>query len=497
MAGLEREPPACFEDLHLDQVLDGMLAGRQEYDLAPYFYSPLHDVESVGYRHEALRDLAQPEVLAAVEAFGARARRAREYLGQVEKLHYKYEKERTFLDAADLYCESVRALFSDLNGLTLHSCAFRAFREYLGHYTASADFTSLKSETETVRASLESVKYSTLIKGNRVTVSYQQGDADYSAQVGETFAKFRQGAVKDHQVKLPNWPGMNHVEARIVDLVAKLYPDVFRSLDEFVGRHRDFLDPTIGRFDREVQFYLAHLEFAQRFEGAGLRFCYPEVSASSKEVRAINAFDLALANKLVPEGSPVVTNDFCLQGRDRVVVITGPNQGGKTTFARMFGQLHYLASLGMTVPAERTALFLPDRIFTHFEKEERLASLRGKLEDELMRIRDVLQEATGSSIVIMNESFSATTLSDSLFLGKEIMTRLTALDVLGVYVTFVDELASFGDSTVSLVSAISLDNPAVRTFKIERRAADGLAYAAAIADKYGLTYEALRKRMAE
>jgi len=492
----EREEPAFFADLNLDQVVESMIAGREEYNLKPFFYTPLHDVAAVRYRHDVLRDLEKEAICESVGAFAQKMRAMREHLAQAEKLRYTYQKERWFLDAVEIYCGAVNSLAEEFTRLDVQSRGFLAFRDYLTAYTQSDAFTSLAAETQKLRADLSDVAYCVLIKGNRVTVSRYEEQADYSTEIEQTFAKFKQGAAKDYRVKFRAAPDMDSVESRVLDLVARLYPDTFLRLDDYCAQHRNYLDPTIGAFDREVQFYVAYLEYIVPFTRAGLAFCYPDVSAQSKEIHACDAFDIALANKLVPEHSSVVCNDFHLTDPERILVITGPNQGGKTTFARMVGQLHYLASLGYLVPGKEARLFLPDRLFTHFEKEEDLETLRGKLEDELVRIHDILQQATSDSLIIMNESFTSTTLSDALFLGKEVLTQIMQRDALCVCVTFVDEFASLGETTVSMVSTVVPDNPAMRTYKVVRKRADGLAYAAAIAEKYGLTYEALRRRIA-
>jgi DNA mismatch repair ATPase MutS len=134
-------------------------------------------------------------------------------------------------------------------------------------------------------------------------------------------------------------------------------------------------------------------------------------------------------------------------------------------------------------------------MLTHFEREETLKSHRGKLHEELIHIHDSLEAATTRSILILNEVFTSTTLKDSLFLSRRIMEQIAKLDALCVCVTFLDELASLGEKVVSLVCAVDPRDPSVRTFKIERRPADGLAYARSLAEKHRLTYENLEERI--
>jgi DNA mismatch repair protein MutS len=97
--------------------------------------------------------------------------------------------------------------------------------------------------------------------------------------------------------------------------------------------------------------------------------------------------------------------------------------------------------------------------------------------------------------VVLNEIFTSTTLHDARFLGTKLLAKITQLDALCVYVTFVDELASLGEQVVSMMTSIVPDNPVERTYKVVRKPADGLAYALALAEKYGLTYERLHARV--
>jgi hypothetical protein len=489
------EEPASFRDLNLDQVVAALVSGRDGYDLEPFFYAPLRDLDVLAYRQEVFQDLEQPAIHDAVEAFAEQLRRVRRFVGMVETQRYRYERERWLLDGATLYHQSVSELAACLDGLELGSRGLRELRAFLGEYTRSEAFIRLVNDTRRVAGLLGAVRYTIRLDGPRITVAASHGEPDYGAEIERVFERFRQGDVDSHLIRVPDSGAMDHVEARIVELVARLYPEAFAALDAFCERHAGFMHELVARLDRELQFFLAYLEHAGRLRSAGVAFCYPELSTSSKDEAVEGGVDLALATKLLVQGEAPVPNDFALGEDERILVVSGPNNGGKTTFARLFGQLHYLAGLGVPAPARSARLYLPDRVFTHFERREQVTSLHGKLDDELLRLQEILERATADSVVVLNEIFASTTLEDAVFLGRKMLTRIRSLGCLGVCVTFVDELASLGPETASMVATVDPADPSRRTFRLVRRPADGLAHAWSLAAKYGLSYDRLTERL--
>ncbi|HVN14208.1 MAG TPA: hypothetical protein VMT73_00585 [Anaerolineales bacterium] len=489
-----KDQPDFFSDLNLDQVIDAITARKQEYDLKPFLYVPVHEVGTIRYRQEVMQDLENDGLMSYIKAFAEKMVIVRRYLNLVKKLDSIQHKQGWFLEAALLYCEAVTELERDLKLTDLKARGFLAFREYMRNYVHSRGFQSLWTEATTAKNGLAHTKYCVIVEYGKISVRKYEEETDYSVEVEKTFEKFKQGAVKDYRLDLYEGTGMNHIEAKILEFVALLYPEKFAALSRFCVRHSDFIDETVQTFDREVQFYVAYLEFITDIKRKGLPFCYPDIN-SERQVFVEDGFDLALAHALVFTETPVICNDFHLDGLERIIVVSGPNQGGKTTFARMFGQLHYLASLGYPVPGRKARLFLFDQIFAHFERQEDIHNLRGKLEDDVARIHQILSKATPNSILILNEIFASTTLQDAVFLSKEIISRITKLDTLCIWVTFIDELSTLNEKTVSMVSTVMLENPAMRTFKILRRPADGLAFALSIAEKHRVTYRQIMERI--
>jgi len=490
-----REVPGCFRDLNLDQIVRAVIAGREDYDLLPVFHLPLPSVEAIRYRHEVFDDFEQADVFACVRSFCARMHGARAALIETLKLHYDLQKQRRDLDTIGEYCEAVNALMHALTLTHLRSRGLIRLREYLGEYTRSMAFGTLAAETERLQTDLSTITYAVHIEGKRIEVSRYGGEPDYAAEVLKTFAKFRQAAVEAPEFSFRSYVEMNHIEAAILERVARLFPEIFSRLAQYCDQHRDFLDPVITGFEREAQFYLAWLEYLRPLAKPGLRVCYPQVTDGAKSSRCLDSFDLALARALIETGAAVVVNDFELRATERIMVVSGANQGGKTTFARLIGQAHFLAAIGCPIPGREAALPLTDQVLTHFERQERVETLSGKLEESLQRMHRLLEGATASSLLIMNESFDSTTVSDALFLSREVLGRIIERGMLCVCVTFLDELASLSERTVSYVAMVDSQDPAKRTYRVIRRPPEGLAYAMAIAEKYGLTYERVKERI--
>jgi DNA mismatch repair protein MutS len=488
--------PDCFPDLHLDDIVAAVTAGHADDQLENFFYAPVGDVSTVDYRHQVFRDLDRGQTRQAIQSFVDGMRVMRRRLDRAQHVWHPLQRQGWFIDAVEAYCAAVESLRNDLARAQPDSSGLRDFADHVTHYVDSETFRALLADTQAVRAELRNVRYTVHIEGLRVHVDKFDGQSDYSSAVAATFDRFATEATKDYRVPLKDFPDMNHVEEQILECVAKLYPNVFALLDAYCRRNQDFVERTIARFDREIRFYLAYLAFVRRFTAAGLGFSIPHVTTQTALVDVDDAFDLALAIKSVDEDKPVVCNDFRLSGPERIFVVTGPNQGGKTTFARTIGQCAYLAALGCPIPARRGKLMLPDGIYTHFERQESLSTLHGKLDDELVRIHDILCRATEASIVIMNESFSSTTADDALQIGTEVLHRIIRLGCVAVYVTFLDELSTLHPACASMVGEVAQDDPTRRTFKFTRRPADGLAYAAALAEKYALNHDALRRRIA-
>ena len=197
-----QEAPIFFIDLNLDQVINAITKGKQEYNLKPFFYTPLDDIDTIKYRQEITRDLEDVTLLKSINSFAEKMIVMRRYLNMANKLEFKYHKEGWFLESVVIYLDAITCLAQDLSQSDLKSRGLLGFRDYILNYVGSSEFSLLASETNERKNDLSTVKYCVIIKGLRVDVRKYESEIDYSTDVEQTFEKFKQGNVKNYKVDL-------------------------------------------------------------------------------------------------------------------------------------------------------------------------------------------------------------------------------------------------------------------------------------------------------
>jgi len=496
--------PDCFSDLQLDRILKAVLPDYADFHLEEYFYTPLTDPETVRYRQEVMEELEEPEKRAAVEEIIRRIPETRAILEETrpkllkgglltgEKLTDNYLEMGRFLDTLVSYLDAVNDLNGILQKLDLRSAGLRKLSEYLTGYCASEQLRDMTAWRQRIRENLKHIRFNMLVKPLSIRVTPYEGQADYAERITALFSRFRQEESRSFLRPVEEKPRSERIENQVLKMVSKLYPAEFKDLRDFVAAYIDITDDTVLDFIREVQFYFAWLDMMKTMKEIGFRFCYPELRGREEERFALDGYDLSLAVRTL---KPVVPNDFSLTPPEQILVVTGPNQGGKSTFARAFGQIFYLASLGVSVPARQAALPLCDQVLTHFERGEDQKLKSGKLEEDVLRLKGLLDRSTKDSVFVVNEIYSSTTLKDALALGGHMIDAITDKAGSAVVVTFMEELSEYGPQTVSMVSGVSDDAEHTRTYQVRRRKADGVAFARLLAGKYGLTKEQLKGRL--
>ena len=294
------------------------------------------------------------------------------------------------------------------------------------------------------------------------------------------------------------------------DIVGRSLKPVVEALQRFKDLQTLFLD-TWGQ---EISFFLGAERVIRRLQTAGLPLCRPRVSTTPDSPYTVQeSYNIVLALQAAVENgrdisSKIVRNDASL-GAHEVSILTGPNQGGKTTWMQAVGLAHVMCQAGLYVPGTRAELFPVDAIYTHFPAAERRDPDSGRFVEEVKRVGEIFGRATPRSLVLMNESLTSTSPRESLELAREIVAALQMLGARSIYTTHLYELALEAEAlnaatrgvgtVVSHVARFERDGGDIRfTFKIEPGVPAGSSHAREVAARYGVSFtqilDVLRRR---
>jgi DNA mismatch repair ATPase MutS len=188
----------------------------------------------------------------------------------------------------------------------------------------------------------------------------------------------------------------------------------------------------------ELAFYLGCLNLHERLAQGGQPTCFPSpIGLGSRALTSTGLYDACLALK---SQQKVVANDVSGEKKD-LVVVTGANRGGKSTFLRSVGLAQLMMQCGAFVPAESFSSEVRVGIFTHFRREEDPSMKSGKLDEELSRMSDIVDHLSENCMVLLNESFAATNEREGSEIASQIVSALLDRRVEVFFVTHQYEFA--------------------------------------------------------
>ncbi len=205
------------------------------------------------------------------------------------------------------------------------------------------------------------------------------------------------------------------------------------ALGQSAAHVRDFF--TMLR--TELSFYIGCLNLHEQLRPLRQPLCRPQAVAPTK--RHLSFHDLYDVSLALTMGQQVVGNEVCADGRN-ILVITGANQGGKSTFLRSVGQALLMMQCGMRVPAGDFRASICGGLFTHYRREEDSRLDSGKLDEELARMSAIVENLSAHPVILFNESFAATNEREGSEIARQIVTALLEA---GVRVLFVTHLYQF------------------------------------------------------
>lgn len=479
--------PAFYTDLNLDQII-GRAAGAWGDDTRKFYYYFPADEECEKYRREVFADVKQISVYEALLAFTKKMEAWKGVCERKKKVREEMQRHVWHIVETSCWCDALESLAERMKESECRSTGLCLFLDFLQQYLNSGEYQDMRASALRLQERLCGFRLRLTYEKEMLIISEEQTNGTYETFLKDCFPSH------DRVLKNPFMAeeGLSILEYEVIKIFRKKHEDFFQEAADFHDAHGEYIRETLTRFEREITYYLSFAQFERKMQEKGYRFAAPDTDAD-KEMSATGLYDLALACVNAADQKEVVSNDMNFSQGENFFVLTGPNQGGKTTFARSLGQLVYFTKMGLDVPAAAANVPHFGHLLTHFSVEESVETGRGKLKEELVRLAPMMEQNEAGAFVVINELFTTAANYDACIMGKRVLDHFIGQGCRGIYVTHLKELAEDRPGVVSLRAM--LNEQKVQTFRIMRSEAEESAYAINQVNKYKLTYSQLKERL--
>ncbi len=351
-----------------------------------------------------------------------------------------------------------------------------------------------------VEAMLLSVSTDSIKKKGRFDWIFKHLDGGANRAIGRTHSLYNENG------------GTNDLEAPLFRELKEINSEYISHLDRAIRAYFKKSTEDILTFESQMSFYIGAKRIIDAVRARGLDMCRPKyLKMEERRLNAKGVFDLSFYTQMVssdPMGSlkdKIITNDCTMDDNGRFFVLTGANNGGKTTYTRAIGIIQVMAQAGIYVPCSSCEISPVDFIYTHFPKEEEVGLNTSRFTQECKQFKVTVDNATRYSMLLLNESIQSTTPTECVFIATELTKIFRCIGVRGVYATHLLELAKNldklnaeveGDTKlVSIVTTVDTTADNKRLYRIVKSAPQEFGYAQTIYKKFGVSFEEVQKRM--
>ena len=473
------------------------------------------DIETINYRLDCLEDFVNNPELAdrfrklIAELSGRRPDEEQADINTFYEIRERMDELSFFLSSV----EKINEIYSRI-GPNIKSSAVKRLFEFFESLPQSEEFKSIAADLSALKES-----FSKTIRSVRVGINFNTDMTPDSAGLlevsfdkiyprGNILEKLVYGNMKGYQ----RFMGEEHLSSLTRHTPADIDSALFRELSEYTRDYAKRISSALKSYRlsfftdiSELEHQLDHYEGAAAFirsaAAHGMKMCRPKLLPQSERRTVLKGiFDLGLYKELVlafPRerlDDKLITNDLTLDEKARFFMVTGANNGGKTTFARAVGLCQVLAQAGLYVPAECAELSVCDNIFTHFPRDEQVGIDTSRFTNEIKDLKAIASQMTDKSLVILNESLQSTTPEECLSIAQIHLELFAAAGVRGLYVTHLTGLYKamqqlnqkpYPTRLDSLVSVA--DEGGQRLYKLKRTPPSGESLAMTIYRQFGAT----------
>ena len=269
-------------------------------------------------------------------------------------------------------------------------------------------------------------------------------------------------------------------------------------VQSYVLDNTNFLLNLLG----EIEFTAKATEAMRQLREKGCALCVPDLRPMTERAfRTDSLYNPCVALRIEDD---IVPNDVVFDENAMIYVLTGPNRGGKSVVTCAIGIAQAMLQLGMFFPAKSAVVSPVDGIFTHFPTGAEDTIDKGRLGEECARLDEIFDRVTANSLVLLDESLSSTGSFEASYIAAEVLSGLSMVGCRCLFSTHLHELAAEIDNINAKTKAaggtpidtlVAGIEEGKRSFRIVRAKPDGKSHARDIANKYGLSYESIVKKI--